>query len=348
MKALRIYQDAVVRVEDVELPQIGVDEVLVKVAACGICGSDIPRVLKNKAHYYPITLGHEFAGTIVALGTEVRGFSAGEHVACAPLLPCFHCPDCEKGNYSLCKHYKFIGSSLSGAMAEYVAVPARNLVKLPDTLDLQTAAIIEPLTVALHALKQNSHQPGKNVAVLGMGTIGCLLAQTVLHQGAANVTAVVRNEKYDELLKKIGVASVLNTSVQGWEERALELTGRQGFDFVYETAGATQTMIQAFQIAANKAHICFVGTPKDDITFTVKQWELMNRKEFYLTGSWMSYSQDFPGSEWTGAVKLLSTGSVKVYPEMIHRTVKLTDSAAIFDDYKQSGTIAGRNFIVME
>ena len=101
-------------------------------------------------------------------------------------------------------------------------------------------------------------------------------------------------------------------------------------------------------IAGNKAHICFVGTPKKELTFTVPQWELMNRKEFYLTGSWMSYSGVFPGREWQDAVELLEKGFVRVLPGIVNRRVNLNDSSNIFDDYKNGKTIAGRNVIVME
>lgn len=347
MKALVIYKDGSVKVEEVPEPEIKPGYVKIKVAACGICGSDIPRVLDNKAHYYPIILGHEFSGVIAETGEGVEHVQPGDHVAGVPLIPCGHCEDCNNGNYSLCKNYTFIGSRLQGAMAEYVVVPGQNIVKLADNLDLQDAALIEPLTVALHALKQNHHEPGKKVAVLGFGTIGALTAQAVKHIGASNVTAVVRNHNYDVLIRETGISSTVNTSETNWMDTVQKVTGNRGFDFVYETAGSVQTMQQAFQIAGNKAHICFVGTPKKELTFSVQQWEMMNRKEFYLTGSWMSYSGVFPGTEWNDAVEFLAKGYVKIYPEIVHRKVKLDDSANIFDDYKKSGTVAGRNVIVM-
>ncbi len=347
MKALVIYKDGIVKVEDVAEPQVKPGSVKIKVAACGICGSDIPRVLNNKAHYYPIILGHEFSGVVAETGEGVENVRAGDHVAGVPLIPCGHCEDCGNGNYSLCKNYSFIGSRIPGAMAEYVVVPGQNVVKLKDALDLQDAALIEPLTVALHALKQNNHKTGKKVAVLGMGTIGCLTAQVVRQIGAENITAVVRNHNYDALIHAIGLDSIVNTSDKNWMDTVQEITGGRGFDFVYETAGSVQTMQQAFQVAGNKAHICFVGTPKKELSFSVQQWELMNRKEFYLTGSWMSYSGEFPGTEWRDAVELLENGHVKIYSGIVHRKVKLCDSADIFNDYKNGGTVAGRNVIVM-
>ena len=347
MKALVIYKDGIVKVEDMAEPQVRPGYVKIKVAACGICGSDIPRVLDNKAHYYPIVLGHEFSGIVAETGEGVENVKPGDHVAGVPLIPCGQCEDCGNGNYSLCKNYTFIGSRLQGAMAEYVTVPGQNVVKLKDSLDLEDAALIEPLTVALHALKQNSHSAGKKVAVLGMGTIGCLTAQAIKHIGAENITAVVRNHNYDTLIHAMGLDSIVNTSEENWMDTAQKLTGNRGFDFVYETAGSVQTMQQAFRLAGNKARICFVGTPKKELTFTVQQWEMMNRKEFYLTGSWMSYSAPFPGTEWEDAVEYLEKGYVKIYPGIVHRKVRLAEAADIFDDYKNGRSVAGRDVIVM-
>ena len=347
MKALVIYKDGITKVEEIAEPQVKPGYVKIKVVACGICGSDVPRVLNNKAHYYPIILGHEFSGIVAETGEDVTAVKPGDHVVGVPLIPCGQCKDCANGNYSLCKKYKFIGSRLQGAMAEYVVVPKQNVIKLEETLDLQDAALIEPLTVALHALQQNKHKPGKKVAVLGIGTIGCLMAQSVKHIGAENITAVVRNHNYDSLIRTMGIDSIVNTTEANWMDAVQDITNGRGFDFVYETAGSVQTMQQAFQIAGNKAHICFVGTPKKELLFSVQQWELMNRKEFYLTGSWMSYSAPFPGKEWKDAVEFLEKGYVIIYPETIHRKVRLMDSVGIFDDYKDGGTVAGRNVIVI-
>lgn len=348
MKALVIYKDGITKVEDVPTPEVTADTIRIKVKACGVCGSDIPRVLNNKAHYYPIILGHEFSGIVDGIGKSVDNVKVGDHVVGVPLIPCHDCEDCKNGNYSLCKNYRFIGSRLNGAMAEYVVVPRENVVKLNNSLAFEAAAFIEPLTVVLHGLKQNDHKTGKKVAILGFGTIGCLAAQVVKAYGAENITVIVRHKKYNELIHKIGIKNILNTSEDNWLDLANAFTNGRGYDFIYETAGAIQTMHQAFQLAGNKSHLCFIGTPKKELTFTVKEWELMNRKEFYLTGSWMSYSGVFPGTEWKEAVRLLENGDVIVYPEMIHKRRELVETSSLFDDYKATGSISGRNLIVMD
>lgn len=346
MKALRVYKDAVLKVEDIPEPIVDDNSVKVKVAACGVCGSDIPRIFDNKAHYYPIVLGHEFSGCIAELGRNVKDLHVGDHVVVAPLLPCHQCIDCQNGNFSLCKNYSFIGSRVQGAMAEYVVVPAENVIVIDKSIDLRDAAIIEPLTVALHAFYQNQYVPKKMVAILGMGTIGYLCAQVARAKGASHITAFVRNDKHNELAIKCGVDSIIDTSKIDWLREVNSLTKGRGYDFVFETAGSSQTIKQCFEIAANKSHVCMIGTPKNEVRFSVKEWELMNRKEFYMTGSWMSYSAPFPGSEWDEAVELLKNSQCKIYDNLVNRRAGFNDMLKYLN---HSANISkGRPLVVLE
>jgi L-iditol 2-dehydrogenase len=132
----------------------------VKIKATGICGSDIPRVLNNGAHYYPVVLGHEFAGEVVEIGEGSTGFEIGDRVSGAPLLPCLKCDDCQNGNYSLCRYYSFIGSREQGSFAEYVVIPAQNAVKFSKEIPFEQGAMFEPSTVALHGVFCNDYKPG--------------------------------------------------------------------------------------------------------------------------------------------------------------------------------------------
>lgn len=347
MKALKVYENAILKVEDVKEPIVGDNEVKIQVKACGVCGSDIPRIFNHSAHYYPITLGHEFAGVIASVGKKVKSLTVGDHVAGIPLIPCMKCSDCINGNYSLCKNYSFIGSRRDGAMAEFVVVPENNVFKISNEIEFKSAAFIEPITVVLHAFKQNNHINSSNVAVLGMGTMGCLAVQIAKAQGAKNITAVVRNNKYDALAYKSGADNIINTSNADWLEQIDEITEGHGFDFIYETAGSADTIRRSFEIAANKAHICLIGTPKKSVIFEPELWEKINRKEFYLTGSWMSYSGQFPGTEWIIAERYLKEHKVKIYPDMINSEIPLEESYKLKDILNlQSG--AGRNLLIME
>lgn len=346
MKALRIYKDAVLKLEDIPEPIVGDNEVKIRVAACGVCGSDIPRIFDNKAHYYPIVLGHEFSGIIAELGEKVTGFNIGDHVVAAPLIPCHKCIDCKNGNYSLCKDYSFIGSRVQGAMAEYVVVPQENAVKLDKSIDLKDAAMIEPITVALHGFKQNDFKAGSNVVIIGMGTIGCISAQVAKAKGASHITAFVRNDKHNELALKCGVDTIVNTSNDDWKSIVQLITKGRGYEYVFETAGSSQTIVQCFQIAANKAHICLIGTPKKDVNFTVSEWEQINRKEFYLTGSWMSYSEPFPGNEWKEAVELLKSSRIMIFDELVNRVYKMSDAINHLNNMKNKTNDDGRFTII--
>lgn len=348
MKALRVYRNAVLKVEDIPEPIIDSNSVKIKVAACGVCGSDIPRIFDNKAHYYPIVLGHEFSGIVTELGKNVKDICIGDHVVVVPLLPCHKCIDCHNGNYSLCKNYSFIGSRIQGAMAEYVVVPQMNVVKIDKSINLHDAAMIEPITVALHGFQQNSYKSGGRVAILGMGTIGCLSAQIAKAKGASHITAFVRNDKYDELALKCGVDSIINISEDDWLDKVKKITKCRDYDYIFETAGSSQTIKQCFTIAANKAHICLIGTPKNEVCFSVSEWEKINRKEFYLTGSWMSYSAPFPGSEWKEAVELLKTSQIKIYEGLANRSVGLCNAVNNLNNNKYKCNSNGRFTIIIK
>ncbi len=172
MKAAVVCANEDVRYMEYQEPSPGPGEVKVKVAMSGICGSDVPRVLHNGVHFYPIVLGHEFSGDVVEVGEGVTRVKPKDRVSGAPLLPCMECEDCQRGNYSLCKHYSFIGSREQGSNADYVVLPEKNAVVFDKSIPYEQGAMFEPSTVALHGLFQNDYQGGEYVAVLGGGTIG--------------------------------------------------------------------------------------------------------------------------------------------------------------------------------
>lgn len=342
MKAAVLFGKQDIRYVDWEdpIPQAG--QVKVRVKACGICGSDVPRVLGDAAHFFPLILGHEFSGIVEELGEGVTTVSVGDHCTVAPLIPCMECEDCKKGNYSLCKHYSFIGSRVNGGMAEYVCVPEKNIIKVDPEVSFLQAATFEPSTVSLHAIKLLSSCKGKTAAVLGCGIIGDFLLQWLRIYGASKIVAIGRSEAGLAAAKKLDVDAVLSTMDEKFEDKVSELTGERGFDIVLESAGSTDAMRTAFQIAGNKAEVCFVGTPKEPLTFSVKEWENLNRKEFTLTGSWMSYSKEFPGSEWTETAEAYANGKLKLIPEMIYREIPLQQVNEAFDLFKEKGKVKGR------
>ena len=342
MKAAVVTANEEVQYQEIEEPQVSKGTVKIKVRYSGICGSDIPRVLNNGVHFYPIVLGHEFSGDVVEVGEGVTKVKVGDRVSGAPLLPCMKCDDCQQGNFSLCKHYSFIGSRQQGSNADYVVVPEQNAVPFDKSVSYEQGAMFEPATVAIHGVFQNDYHGGEYVAILGGGTVGMFTMQWTKIFGSRKVVVFDISDERLDLAKRLGADEVINTKEEGYMEKAMAITGGKGYGFVFETAGQVPTMHMAFELAANKAHVCFIGTPHENLTFTPKQWENMNRKEFKLTGSWMSYSAPYPGREWDLTAHYFATGQLKFDPGFIYKKIPMSQTQEAFQLFKTPGLVQGK------
>ena len=319
MKSVVIHAEGSVRVEERPVPQIqAADDVLVRIVCSGLCGSDIPRIFSKGAHYYPITLGHEFSGHVEACGADVKDLQAGDAVACIPLLPCFSCPECEKGYYSLCKQYQFVGSRSDGGNAEYIVVKRANLFRLPAEMAIEDGAFIEPVTVGLHAFHLASGCKGKNVVIVGAGTIGLLAMQCALALGAKSVTAIDINDDKLALATSLGATQVFNSRALSVDDILNALRDSRFDQLVLETAGTPQTVSLAIDIAGPHAQIALVGTLHHDLNLPVATFGKILRKELTLLGSWMNYSAPWPGEEWETAVRLLTGKKLQLEPLIAH------------------------------
>ena len=330
MKGIAVLENAKIGIIELEKPEnVTGDEVLVKVDYSGLCGSDYPRIFENQAKYYPIILGHEFSGVVEKTGEEVKDLTIGDKVSCIPLKPCFECPDCIDGNYSLCKNYGFIGSRENGGMGEYVKVPEINLQKLPDEFDMKQGAFFEPITVVLHGLGLlYKGIKGKKVAVIGVGTMGLLAVQCMKAYGASLVSAFDIDERKLELARELGADEIHNVS-------GAEIEKEYGkYDIVMETSGANPSFLLVLKLAAGKGEVLYIGTPHRDLTFKYQDFELINRKELTLKGSWMNYSKPFPGKEWTEAIRLFKDGKVKV-ENLIGKVVTMEEFCDKIEDIKE-------------
>lgn len=348
MKAGVVHAREDIRYEEIEKPVPKKGQVLIKVKYTGICGSDVPRVNGDACHFFPNVLGHEFSGTVEKTGEGVTTVKKGDRVSGVPLVPCMKCEDCQRGDYSLCKHYSFIGSREFGSFAEYVVVPERNAVPFDDTVSFEQGAFFEPATVALHGLNRIPYKGGKTVAILGGGTIGLFVMQWAKIFGAKETVVFDIADERLALGKRLGATAGINTLKDDFMDQAMNLSGGRGFDYVIETAGNTVTMKMAFELAANKAHVCFIGTPTKELNFSVKEWENMNRKEFTLTGSWMSYSAPFPGEEWKLVSHYFKTGALKFDESFIFKKIPLSKIADAFEMYKTPGMVKGKILIDSE
>lgn len=346
MKAAVLYAPKDLRIEEIDRPTISSNEVLIQVKASGVCGSDLPRVLKSASHYYPNVFGHEFSGLVIEVGSAVTKVKVGDKVAVAPLKPCHTCEACLSGQHALCKKYSFIGSREFGGWAECVKAPETNVIKLEDSVSYVQGAFLEPITVALHGLLLMGFKPMTTVAITGMGTIGLLTLQCCKLMGAKEITVFDVDQEKLEIAKSLGATYTVNTSEEGYLKTTMEKTGNKGYEMVIETAGVPATEVLCLELCGNGGSVMFIGTPHVDFTLTPKQFELINRKELLLRGSWMSYSAPFPGKEWTLGAHYLSTNQIVVDP-LVGRFVTLDTLWEAFVDV-EARKISGKIMIQFE
>lgn len=313
MTAAVMHSPGDIRVETVPVPGIGADEVLLKVAACGVCGSDIPRMNHNGGHVMPIVCGHEFSGWVVQLGANVGHLGIGELVTVPPLIPCWSCERCADGQFSLCTDYDYFGSRSDGAYAQYVKAPANNVMAVPHTLDPIAAAMIDPAAIALHAIWKTKLRHGHDVAVVGAGPIGLFAVQWAKLAGANSVVAIDREPAKADLMRQAGATAVASNA-----EEALQACPR-GFDVVIESAGAPATVDMAAAICAPQGDAVFIGIPHAPVELAKATYERFLRQEITLHGSWNSFSAPFPGAEWRTTAAKLADGSLKWEFMITHR-----------------------------
>jgi L-iditol 2-dehydrogenase len=326
LKALSVVDVKTFSLEEMEKPRAGLGNVVIKVAYCGICGSDLPRYFNGAVHSFPQILGHEFSGIVEEVGENVTSVSRGDRVAVAPLVPCGKCEFCQKGEPAMCTHYSFIGSRQSGAMAEYVEVPARNCIKIPNHLSLKEAALVEPLTVAIHGVDRVNLHSGAKVLILGAGTIGLLTLLTLRAKGAGEIIVVDLNPHKISIAKQIGADVVINPKEQTLKDY---FSTHDLPEIVYETAGSALTQVQAVEFVKKRGKVVYIGTCTKDILFPPKVFEKILRGELEITGSWMSYSSPFPGYEWESGIRYMAEKEINVQP-LITGEFKLEDKEQPF------------------
>lgn len=245
MKAVRFTAPETIEIADVPIPEIAENEVLAKVAYAGFCGTDIDLLtgdmvhIKNGFTTYPLIPGHEWAGTIEAVGSKVTGFQVGDKVTSDVSLGCGECDYCRKGRYNLCPSRLVVGSyrNKQGVFAEYIAIPQRHLYKIPDALSLEHAALVEPAGTAAYSVARAGIKMGDHVLVIGDGPIGQLAAQLALVNGAARVDMVGSWDQKLEVAQQCGVTNVINYHREDTAQRAKEITGGIGPDVILETSG---------------------------------------------------------------------------------------------------------------
>ncbi|WP_342575391.1 NAD(P)-dependent alcohol dehydrogenase [Paenibacillus sp. FSL M8-0142] len=256
-------------VKQVPVPEPKPDEALIQVYCIGICGSDVHYYEHGRIGRYevkePLILGHELAGTVVQTGDQVTNVSVGDRVAVEPGVTCGRCAYCKSGRYNLCPDVVFMATPpVDGAWAEYVAVRSDFLFKLPDDMSFEEGALLEPLSVGLHAVRRGRIRPEDRVLVLGLGPIGLLAIEAAKLSGASQVYGSDVVEFRRDLASRIGAAGVINPLSDDVPERLKELTGGEGVDLIIETSGNAVAIGSSIGYVNRGGRIVFVGLPTKD------------------------------------------------------------------------------------
>ncbi len=327
MKAWVLQDIGTITYRDVPDPVPGEAEVLVRVQAAGICGSDIPRIYRDGAHKMPLVPGHEFAGEVVAVGKWADPKWLHKRVGVYPLIPCHSCAACRKGQHEMCRQYSYLGSRRDGGFAEYVAVPQNNLVELPPSVTYEQAAMLEPLSVAVHAMRRVEILQEDTVAVCGLGTIGMLLVMLLTERGIRDLLLIGNKEYQKKKALEIGIpeenfCDSRQNDVPEWVRR--HTTGK-GADVFLECVGRNQTVSWAADLAAAGGKVCLVGNPDTDMTLDKQTYWKILRNQLLLAGTWNSSffasenAKERESTDWEYALRLLAQGRIKPQRLISHR-----------------------------
>jgi L-iditol 2-dehydrogenase len=292
---------------EIDRPAAATAEVLIAVKRIGVCGSDI-HVYHGKHPYtgYPVVQGHEVSGVIAEVGPEVDEFRVGDQVVFMPQVTCGECYPCRHGDYHICENLKVMGFQTAGAAQEFFPLPAKNVLKVPDSMNLDAAAMIEPISVAVHALARGGEVQGKKVLVLGAGPIGNLVAQVAKALGAAAVMITDISPYKLNKARACGIDYAVNPNDEELEQAILEHFGPGRADLILECVGAQATISQAVTSARKGTSIVIVGVfglkPLVDIG-------LVQDRELSLIGTLMYQRPDYEL-----AIRLVDEGRLKLEP----------------------------------
>jgi L-iditol 2-dehydrogenase len=291
----------------IEIPAINDDQVLVKIRRIGVCGSDI-HVYHGLHPYtsYPVVQGHEVSGSVAGWGKAVKGFSMGEKVTFMPQVTCGICYPCRHGMYHICDSLKVMGFQTDGAGQEYFPVAVEMVLKLPETMSLDDAAMIEPTSVAVHALRRGGDVEGKNVLVMGSGTIGNLVGQVARASGALQVLMADINEFKLQKARECGLLNTVNPHKYDLSKAILETFGPDKADLILVCVGVEDTMTQAIANARKGTTIVVVGVfgkkPVVDLG-------LVQDRELNLVGTLMYQKKDYEI-----AIDFINAGKIHLKP----------------------------------
>lgn len=302
MKCIQILEPNHVECVEIPTPHPRAGEVLIRVAASGICGTDLHILRGEYLGGYPVIPGHEFSGTIVEVGEGVSRFGVGDRVAVEPNIPCDNCPECLHNRQNFCRNWQAVGVTLPGGMAEYVAVPEKQVFSIGD-LPFEQAAFMEPLSCVLHGLEKLSLRPGESVALLGAGPIGIQLLRVARLWGVTRIAVAERNPERLAFARQAGADETF---------ASLDALTPDGYDAVIDATGAPAVMARCVDLARPGGRVLWFGVPPSGREMSFEPFKVF-RKGLALYGSFTSLRNSYQ------AVELLRSGRLKVDDIISHR-----------------------------
>jgi 2-desacetyl-2-hydroxyethyl bacteriochlorophyllide A dehydrogenase len=310
MKAVVSHGIENFQIEERDPPEIGVSDVLLEVAYCGICGTDIHQYYGSWELNPGSIPGHEVSGTVIDVGSHVHHLKVGVRVALDPCVVCLNCEYCHDGSYHLCPNRFGIFHYKGGGFAEYMAVPERQLYRIPDGMPLAWGALLEPASCCVHGLDRATVKPGETVVVLGGGAIGLLIMQCAILSGALSVLLVEPRTSRRTLAQTLGVTTSIDPADVDAVEAVLSETGG-GADVVFECAGLPKTVAQCFEMAKPGGRIVLFGVNKPETRVEISPYRVF-RNELTILGSVMG-PKAYPRT-----LKLMASGKLHIEPLISH------------------------------
>lgn len=336
MKAWVLHGIGDIQFDDVKEPQPEKDEVIVEVKSTGICGSDIPRIYKTGTYHFPIIPGHEFSGIVADVGIGVKPEWKNKRVGVFPLIPCRVCMSCKQEQYEMCRSYSYLGSRQDGGFAEYVAVPEWNLIELPESIPLVEAAMMEPMSVAVHAMRRARPNKDDTCVIYGLGTIGMLLLTFLKDVGVRNTFAVGNKDFQRRTAAKLGLDQdyYCDSRTEDVSKWVMEHTDNRGADMFFECVGRNETISQALDLTAPSGKVMFVGNPASDMVFQKDVYWKILRNQLTVLGTWNSSFTHNMEDDWHYVMERLQNHRVRPEELVTHRfpLERLSDGLVLMRD----------------
>ncbi|PZV37593.1 iditol 2-dehydrogenase [Mesorhizobium kowhaii] len=333
MKAVRLEAVGSIALREVDKPDIGPDELLVRVEACGVCGTDRHLFHGEFPCTPPVTPGHEFSGIVEAIGKSVSGFAVGDRVTGDPNIACGRCAHCHAGRVNLCSNLRAIGIHRDGGFAEYLALPQKQAFILPASLKPTHGAFCEPLGCCLHGVELAEIRPGSSVAVLGGGVIGLLTVQLARLAGATTIILSTRQASRRALAEDLGATATVDPTAADVINTVAGPAGLApgGVDVVFECAGVRETVEQSMRLARAGGTVVIVGVTPQGMKAEFEPFDLLFR-ELKVLGSFLNpYTH-------RRAAELIASGTIEI-DRLISRQVALEDAAAVIANPPAPGEV---------